>query len=174
MAVRSIVQHPDARLRQSARPVERFDDDLRRLVGDLADTLRDSPGIGLSGVQIGDRRAVFVCDLSERRDAPEVYCNPEVVRASNPGLVEESCLSIPGIEGDVIRSTEVDVRAVDEFGTPFERHLSGMAAVCFQHELDHLNGVLFIDRLTLVHRLRVKAALWRRRIGAGDRVAAGS
>jgi peptide deformylase len=162
MARLTILEHPDPRLREKARPVTEFDAGLRTFVADLKQTLHSTTGIGLSSIQVGDDRAVLVMDLSEDRLEAEVYINPEIRSRSTPGLVEESCLSIPGIEGNVIRATEVDVRAYDEHGEPFERHLSGMHAVCLQHEMDHLEGVLFIDRLPLLPRLRVRATLWRR------------
>jgi peptide deformylase len=166
MARLTILQHPDPRLRQRAHPVASFDDDLKGLVTDLADTLHATSGIGLSAPQVGDGRAVLVMDLTEERREVEVYVNPVLLSRGAPGLVEESCLSIPGIEGNVIRDTEVEVEARDVNGQLFRRRLSGMSAVCLQHEMDHLEGILFIDRLSLLHRLRVRATLWRRRRAA--------
>ncbi len=143
-------------------PVDDFDADLASLVQDLVDTLHGTAtGIGISAPQVGDLRRVLVMDLTNDRNGPEVYVNPEILSRSTPGLVEESCLSIPGVVGNVVRSTELRVRALDRHGAPFERALTGMHAVCLQHELDHLDGKLFIDRLSLLRRIgfRLKRAL---------------
>jgi peptide deformylase len=157
MPPRTLLLHPDLRLRAVSEPVEDFDDGLRRLVEDLRDTLLASAsGIGLSAPQIGELQRVILLDLSEARDQPEVYVNPEILSATTPGIVEESCLSIPGVTGKVLRSTEVRIRAQDVDGGRFERDLSGMHAVCFQHEVDHLEGRLFIDRLSWIQRLLLR------------------
>jgi peptide deformylase len=162
MPLRSILQYPDPRLREHSSPVADFDAELGRLVADLVDTLQATPsGIGISAPQVGDLRRVLIMDLSETRTEPEIYINPEILSRSTPGLVEESCLSIPGVVGNVVRSTELRVRALDAAGAPFERELSGMHAVCLQHEVDHLDGTLFIDRLPFLRRVgfRVRRAL---------------
>ena len=158
MPLRPVLEYPDPRLREPAVPVRAFDAGLAALTDDLRDTLADAGGLGLSAPQIGDDRAVLVVDLSDDGTGAEVYVNPVLLGRAAPGLVEESCLSIPGVVGNVIRHTEVRVRAVDVAGDPFERELSGMAAVCLQHEMDHLNGTLFIDRLSLLRRLRLRFA----------------
>jgi len=154
MPTRPILQYPDPRLRMGSEPVDVFDEGLGHLIADLRDTLLSSPsGIGLSAPQIGELRRVVLLDLSESRDQPEIYVNPEILNASTPGIVEESCLSLPGVTGKVLRSTELRVRAQDAEGQDFERDLSGMHAVCLQHEVDHLEGKLFIDRLSWLQRL---------------------
>jgi len=157
MPRRPILEYPDPRLRERSAPVTAFDAGLARLVEDLVETLHATPtGIGISAPQVGDLRQVLIMDLTESRTEPEVYINPEILSRSVPGLVEESCLSIPAVVGNVVRSTQLRVRAVDAEGRPFERDLEGMHAVCLQHEVDHLEGKLFIDRLPLLQRLRFR------------------
>ena len=163
MALLDILEYPDPRLRVPARSVSAFDASLETLVEDLVDTLRATKGIGLAAPQAGDRRAVLVIDLSEGASPPQVYVNPEILASAVPGLVEESCLSVPGVVGNVVRATELRVRAQDLGGESFERNLSGMEAVCLQHEMDHLAGRLFVDRLPLLRRLRIRAAAARAR-----------
>lgn len=158
MARLPILEYPDPRLRLRAQPVEHFDEAVHRLVDDLFDTLYDTPGIGLSAPQTGRLLRVVVTDLSGSATAPRAYLNPEILESGVPGLVEESCLSIPGVKGNVIRATRLRVRAMDQDGVPFERELEGMDAVCMQHEVDHLDGRLFIDRLSLFRRIRLKAS----------------
>lgn len=156
MALLSILEYPDLRLRLLAQPVEAFDASLWRLVDDLCETLGVSKGIGLAAPQTGDRRQVLVIDLSGGEAEPEVYINPEILASTLPCLVEESCLSVPGVVGNVVRSSQVRVRAYSREGKAFERDLEGMPAVCLQHEMDHLVGKLFVDRLSLMRRLRFR------------------
>ncbi len=157
MPQRPILEYPDPRLRLPCEAVETFDDSLGQLVDDLFDTLYATTAIALSAPQIDDRRTVLVMDHSGNATAPQLYVNPHILKRRAWGLVEESCLSIPGIVGNVIRATEVRVRARDRDGSLFERDLSGMEAVCLQHEMDHLAGKLFIDRLWFLRRLGIKA-----------------
>jgi peptide deformylase len=156
MAILPILEYPDPRLRLPARPVEAFGPDLARLVDDLCDTLRASGGIGLAAPQTGDRRQVLVIDLSGGEAPPDVYVNPVMLDAAVPGLVEESCLSVPGVVGNVLRATQLTVRARARDGAAFERRLEGMHAVCLQHEMDHLEGRLFVDRLSIFRRIGVR------------------
>ncbi len=153
MAQRPILQYPDPRLRERSAPVTAFDAGLEQLVDDLLDTLFATDAIGLSAPQIDDRRRVLVTDPTAERTDPQIYVNPEITGRAMPGIVEESCLSLPGVVGNVIRRTRVRVRAQDRAGAPFERELEGMAAVSLQHEIDHLDGKLFIDRLSPIRRL---------------------
>lgn len=150
--------------------MEDFGPELAELVDDLLDTLRPSGGIGLSAAQLGDRRAVFVMDLSEDHSDPQVFVNPEILSRDRDAWVEESCLSIPGVEGKVIRATRIRVRAQDEEGEVFEEDLEDMYAVCVQHEVDHLEGRLFIDRLPFFKRLRAR----RQALRVGREADAGS
>jgi peptide deformylase len=153
MALRTILTLPDPRLREVSSPVATFDDALNGLIRDLSETLRSTSGIGLSAPQIGELQRVIVLDLSERRAPPKVLINPEILHTSARGWVEESCLSIPGISGNVIRATRLRVRAQNPSGEWVEEDVEGMEAVCVQHELDHLDGRLFIDRLAWPRRL---------------------
>jgi peptide deformylase len=157
MARLPILEYPDPRLRLHAQPVASFDAGLSRLIDDLFETLYASQGIGLAAPQTGDRRQVLVIDLSGNASSPEVFVNPEILASAAPGRVEESCLSVPGVVGDVVRATTLRVRACDRGGRSFERTVDGMLAVCLQHEMDHLAGKLFIDRLSLFRRLRIRA-----------------
>jgi peptide deformylase len=170
MSILPIIEYPDPRLRLRADPVAVFDASLARLIDDLVKTLKATNGIALSAPQVGDRRRVVVIDLTGGATAPALYVNPEILARAAPGFVEESCLSLPGIVGNVWRATKVTVRASDRSGDTFERDLEGMHAVCMQHEVDHLEGKLFIDRLWLVRRLVVRSqfdARARRRKASG-------
>ncbi|MEO1089929.1 MAG: peptide deformylase [Pseudomonadota bacterium] len=171
MARLPILEYPDARLRERAEPVVAFDGELEQLIDDLFETLYATTGIGLAATQAGVRHQVLVMDLSGDASAPQEYVNPEIITSAVPGLVEESCLSVPGVVGNVIRATQVRVRAYDRTGEPFERDLEDMHAVCLQHEMDHLAGKLFIDRLSLFRRLGIRLAARgrsRRTVGAGE------
>ena len=158
MALRPILEHPDPRLRTTCAAVTDFDEELAGLVADLVDTLAAAGGLGLSAPQLGDLRRVSLVRLAADADAPAVFVNPEIVERRRWGLVEESCLSLPGVKGNVLRATRVRVRAVDADGQPLERELADMDAVCLQHEVDHLDGKLFIDRMSPLGRLRLH---WR-------------
>jgi peptide deformylase len=151
----TILEYPDPRLRDVARAVTVFDEALRRFADDLVATVAATTGFGLSATQVGDERRVLVVRLPDDPSGPQVFVNPEVLRRGAFGLVEESCLSVPGIVGNVVRATQVRVRAADPEGEVFERDLEGMHAVCLQHEIDHLDGKLFIDRLMPWRRLAV-------------------
>ncbi len=156
MAVLPIIEYPDPRLRQRSRNVEEFDDALVQQVKDLVETLHASGGIGLSAPQTADLRRILVMDLSDDRSRPEVLINPEILIGERPAIVEESCLSLPGVVENVIRYTRIEVRAFDVHGQQFEKNLQDMHAVCLQHELDHLEGKLFVDRLPMWRRLRFR------------------
>ena len=156
MALLSILEYPDPRLRLRSEPLSTFDVSTARLVDDLLETLYATTGIGLSAPQAGIRRQVLVMDLSGDASAPQVYINPQILSSAVPALVEESCLSVPGVVGNLVRPTRLRVRARDGLGQVFERDLEDMHAVCLQHELDHLSGRLFIDHLPLVRRLRIR------------------
>lgn len=156
MAVLPILTVPDPRLRRAALPVRCFDDGLRRRIDDLVDTLRAAGGIGLSANQVGYPERFLVMDLSAERDRPEVYVNPEIEWRNTDALVEESCLSVPGVVGNVRRAIRLCVRFQDRDGAAQERELADMRAVCLQHEIDHLDGRLFTDRLPWLERLRLR------------------
>lgn len=158
MAIRPIVKLPDPILKQFSQPVERVDDELRALVGDMIETMYDAPGIGLAAVQIGIPRRLLVIDLAKEDQPkdPKAFINPEIVWSSDElSTYEEGCLSIPDVFDDVERPAEVKVRYVDEHGKQQEMHCSGLMATCLQHEVDHLNGILFIDHLSRLKRSMV-------------------
>jgi len=156
MAELEILKLPDPRLREASAEVTHFDQPLADFVADLTETLYGTTGIGLSAPQVGDPRRIFVMDLSASRSEPQVFINPKILGRSVLARVEESCLSIPGVEGMVLRHIELRVEAFDVEGRLFERELQDMEAVCVQHEIDHLNGILFVDRLPLLQRLKLR------------------
>ncbi|MEQ8663842.1 MAG: peptide deformylase [Gammaproteobacteria bacterium] len=163
MARRPVLAYPDPRLCRPASVVEHFDASLAALADDLRDTLAATPGIALSAPQLGDLRQVVVIDVPADGVAPAFYVNPRILSRSAWGFVEESCLSVPGASGLVLRATRLRVAAQTLDGTPFACDLDGMHAVCLQHECDHLAGKLFVTRLWFLRRL-----LWH--AGAGRRL----
>jgi len=155
MAIRPIVLVPDPVLRQKAAPVARVDDTIRELMDDMLETMYDAPGIGLAAPQIGLSSRVIVMDCSEDDEEPQPLkmANPEIIWSSeDTETMEEGCLSIPGHRGDVTRKRAVSVRYLDENGTEQELTTEGLLAVCIQHEIDHLDGVLFVDYLSRIKR----------------------
>lgn len=162
MPVLTILEHPDPRLRQPSAPVDVFDTEVAQLADDLLETLYATSGIGLSAPQTGAHRRVLVMDLSGNATDPQVFVNPEILSRAAFGIVEESCLSVPGVTGNVWRATKIKIRAQDRTGQAIERDLDGMQAVCLQHEVDHLDGKLFIDRLWFFRRLMLRLKTARR------------
>lgn len=156
MAQMPVLTYPDPRLQMPCAPVAEFADDIAELAATLLDTLYAAGGIALSAPQLGDLRQVLVMDLSPDRSAPEVYVNPAILARRRPGLVEETCLSLPGVVGNVLRHTQVQVQARDAQGAVLERELSGMHAVALQHEMDHFDGRLFVERLSRLKRWRLR------------------
>ena len=160
MAVLSIVEIPDPRLRLVSRPVEVVDDEVRTLVADMTETMYDAHGIGLAAIQVGVDRRVVVIDLQERESedsepvrAPRAYINPEVVAESEElSVYNEGCLSIPEQYAEVKRPATCRVRWLDEQGAVHEEEMDGLLATCMQHEIDHLNGVLFVDHISKLKR----------------------
>lgn len=158
MAKRPILVLPDQRLRAVADPIEAVDDDVRALAKDMLDTMYDAPGIGLAGPQIGEMKRIVVMDLAREDEppAPIVMINPEVIEVSEEtAITEEGCLSIPELYYEVERPAEVTVRYTDLDGKQVEQHATDRLAVCMQHEIDHLDGVLYIDYLSRLKRDRV-------------------
>ena len=164
---RPVLEYPDPRLRSVAGPVTQFDATLATLVDDLLETMYAGRAIGLAAPQVGVPLRVVVIDVSGEASAPQVFVNPEVLSSERPAMVEESCMSVPGVLDSVQRATRLRLRAFDREGQAFEKRLQDMEAVCLLHELDHLDGRLFIDRLSWFRRLR-----WRRRLGRERREAA--
>jgi len=150
-----------------AEPVTQFDDRLRVLIDDLRDTMYAHASIGLSAPQIGVSRQVLVIDPSGDQSDPRVFVNPEIIAATAPGIVEESCLSVPGIVINVLRRTRIRVRSRSADGAAVECDLDGMYAVCLQHEMDHLEGKLLVDRMNLIQKFRARSALSKLRAAAG-------
>lgn len=154
MARLTILEYPDERLRVPAKPVTAFDRDLERCIDDLLDTLAASGGIGLAATQVNINLQLLVIDVSGTDSQPQVFINPQILAGSQTGWVEESCLSLPGIVENVQRETQIRVRTLDRSGTAHELDLEGIPAVCLQHEVDHLQGKLFVDRLSFFKRRR--------------------
>src|SRR5690606_32336057 len=143
-----------------AKPVETVDDDIRRLVDDMAETMYAAPGIGLAATQVDVHLRVVVIDVSEERNDLRVFINPEIVTKSEESKVyEEGCLSVPGIYDEVERPDRVTVRALDRDGTPFTQEADGLLAVCIQHEIDHLDGKVFVQYLSRLKQSRIRAKL---------------
>jgi peptide deformylase len=158
MAVREIITIPDKRLRLKSEPVKRIDSGIRKLVDDLFETMYHAPGIGLAAIQIGVAKRVVTMDLSKKEDdhEPQVFINPEIIwRSEETSKYEEGCLSIPEYYEEVERPARVKVKYLDLEGKAHEIEASGLFATCLQHEIDHTNGVLFIDHISKLKRDRV-------------------
>ncbi len=158
MASREIIKLPDKRLRLVSEPVKRIDAGIRKLVEDMFETMYAAPGIGLAAIQVGVGKRLFTADLSKKEEArePQVFINPEIVWASDEKAThEEGCLSIPEYYEDVERPVQVKVKYLDLDGKAHEIEADGLLARCVQHEIDHINGVLFIDHLSKLKRDRV-------------------
>jgi len=163
MAIRTILEFPDQRLRTRAQPVTAFDAELGRLVDDMFETMYAAPGIGLAASQVDVHRRVLVIDISDSRDQPRVFINPEILYREGEEETEEGCLSVPGIFDGVVRASKVRVRWQDRTGATIEDNFDGMMAVCIQHEMDHLEGKLFVDYLSDLKRQRIRKKLEKER-----------
>jgi peptide deformylase len=160
MAVLDILRYPDARLHTVAKPVAVVDDRIRRLVVDMAETMYAAPGIGLAATQVDVHERVIVIDTSETKDNLLVFINPEIVSSSaEKQACEEGCLSVPGIYDEVERPERIRVRALDQHGETFELDADGLLAVCLQHEMDHLNGKVFVQYLSRLKQSRIKSKM---------------
>ncbi len=160
MAKLEILEYPDPRLRKIAKPVDAVTDEIRILIDDMFETMYDAPGIGLAATQVDRHIQLIVMDLSEDRSEPHVFINPKVtVLEGDPEKMQEGCLSVPGFYEDVERIEHVRIEALDRDGKPFEFEARGLLAVCIQHEMDHLNGKLFVDYLSALKRNRIKKKL---------------
>lgn len=156
MAIRTILHYPDPRLRQVARPVTTVNDEIRQLVDDMAETMYAAPGIGLAAVQINVAQRVVVIDVSEGRNALQVFINPQIIERDGKQVFEEGCLSVPGVFDEVERARHIRVRALDRNGQPFELEAEALLATCIQHELDHLDGKVFVDYLSRLKQTRIR------------------
>ena len=162
MTVRTILHYPDPRLRRKANPVPEVTEAIRRLVDDMAETMYQAPGIGLAAIQVNETWRIVVIDISETRNQLRVFINPEILSQEGEQEREEGCLSVPGIYEPVIRANRIRVRALDRDGKPFEFDAEGMLATCIQHEIDHLDGKVFIDYLSRLKQTRIRKKLEKR------------
>src|ERR1700761_9178716 len=158
-----ILEYPDPRLRKKAAPVDKFDDALRQFIDNLLDTMYSANGVGLAATQVDVHKRVIVLDVSETRDQPLVLINPEILSKEGEGPGEEGCLSLPGIYDKLSRATHIRVRAFGRDGLPFEMDADGLLAVCIQHEMDHLEGKLFVDYLSELKRQLIRRRLTKER-----------
>ena len=160
MAVLPILKYPDQRLHKVARPVVAVDDRIRQLVHDMAETMYAAPGIGLAATQVDVHERVIVIDVSDTHDQLQVFINPEIVEASAQRKpFEEGCLSVPGVYDEVERPERVRVRALNDRGESFTLDADGLLAVCIQHEIDHLDGKVFVQYLSRLKQSRLRARL---------------
>ncbi|MCU7795887.1 MAG: peptide deformylase [Candidatus Thiodiazotropha sp. (ex Myrtea spinifera)] len=159
MAILDILHFPDPRLRNKAKPVAEVDDSIRRLIDDMLETMYEAPGIGLAATQVNVAKRLVVIDLSEDKNEPLCLINPEIIEKDGIEQMEEGCLSVPGIYEKVTRANHIRVRALDRDGHPFEMEAEDLLAVCIQHELDHLEGKLFVDYLSSLKRQRIRKKL---------------
>lgn len=159
MTIRSILHYPDPRLRRKANPVPEVTDDIRRLVDDMAATMYDAPGIGLAAIQVNEPWRVVVIDTSQTRDQLQVFINPEILSREGEQELEEGCLSVPGIYEPVTRARHIRVRALNREGQTFEIEAEGLLATCIQHEIDHLDGKVFVDYLSRLKQTRIRKKL---------------
>jgi len=155
----SILEFPDPRLRRVAKPVDEVTESERKLAADMLETMYAANGIGLAATQINQGIRLVVMDLSENRDEPRIFINPEIVERSGSQTCEEGCLSVPGVYAEVKRAEEVKVRALGLDGESFELDAEGLLAVCIQHEIDHLDGKVFVDYLSPLKRRMVEKRL---------------
>ena len=169
MAILDILHFPDTRLRNVAKPVAQVDDGVRQLIDDMFETMYAAPGIGLAAVQVNDLRRVIVVDTSEDRSQALALVNPEIIAKQGEESMDEGCLSVPGVYETVQRAEQIRVRALDRDGNAIERDVDGLLAVCIQHEIDHLDGKLFVDYLSNLKRQRIRKKLEKDARQGGDK-----
>ncbi len=156
MSTLNILHFPDPKLRRKAKPVIEVNDEIRTLVDDMFETMYAAPGIGLAAVQVNVLKRVITIDISEEKDQPQSFINPEIIESSGTEEMEEGCLSVPGIYENVTRAEKITMRYLDRDGKSVELATEGMLAVCIQHEIDHLDGKLFVDYLSEMKRSRIR------------------
>lgn len=159
MATLTILEFPDPRLRNRAQPVTAVTDNTRQLIDDMLETMYAAPGIGLAATQVNVAERVIVVDVSEDQDEPRAFINPEVIAQNGETETQEGCLSVPGFYEVVKRPDKIRVRALDRNGETFELDAEGLLAICIQHEIDHLDGKLFVDYLSGLKRQRIRKKL---------------
>ncbi len=162
MAILEILQYPDPRLNLPAQRVEKIDDETRRLIASMAETMYAAPGIGLAATQVDIHKQIIVIDVSEDHTDLRVFINPEITRREGAAVNQEGCLSVPGIFDNVERAESVTVTALDRNGSRFTLNASGLLAACIQHEMDHLHGKVFIDHLSELKQNRIRAKIKKR------------
>ncbi|HYC08071.1 MAG TPA: peptide deformylase [Steroidobacteraceae bacterium] len=171
MALRTILEFPDPRLRTRAKPVTAFDEALGTLIDDMLESMYAAPGIGLAATQVDVHQRVIVIDISKEHDEPLVLVNPEILSREGEASTEEGCLSVPGIFDEVKRAAKIRLRWQDRSGSAFERDFDDILAVCIQHEMDHLEGKLFVDYLSDLKRERIRKKLDKERKERKERAA---
>ena len=159
MSILDILTFPDARLRNRAKPVAAVGDEIRRVVDDMFETMYAAPGIGLAAIQVAIPLRIVVIDISDKQDSPLCLINPEILERQGVEQTEEGCLSVPGFFEQVERADRIRFRALDRDGESFEQEADGLLAVCIQHEIDHLDGKLFVDYLSSLKRQRIRKKL---------------
>lgn len=162
MAKLSILLYPDPRLHTVAAPVTQVTDEIRNLINDMGETMYAAPGVGLAATQVDVHLRIIVTDLSPTRDDLKVFINPEIIERTGVSDCEEGCLSVPGIYEKIPRAQNIRVRALNAAGQPFEHSATGLEAVCIQHEMDHLEGKVFVEKLSRLKRQRILAKIKKR------------
>ena len=162
MAIREILNYPDPRLRTVAKPVEVFDDSIRTLVADMAETMYSAPGIGLAATQIDVHQRVIVIGITPDKSDLKVFVNPQLTDLQGDTVTEEGCLSVPGVYDNVNRAERIHIKAMDQNGKTFEMEAEDLLAVCIQHEIDHLEGKVFVDYLSPLKQQRIGKKLQKR------------
>lgn len=172
MALLPILKYPDPRLKEPAQPVTKFDAELEKLVEDMAETMYAAPGIGLAANQVGVLLRLFIIDIASEDEPSDlkVFVNPEIVELTGTQVYEEGCLSFPGASEEIKRAAKVRVRAQDHKGNPFELVADGLLAVAIQHENDHINGVLMIDKVNPLKRRKISRQVHDAQVRAGDAI----
>ena len=166
MAILNILRYPDSRLHKVAKPVTEFGERIHKLVADMAETMYDAPGVGLAASQVDVHEQLLIVDITDSKDALQVFINPTITWASAEKQVyDEGCLSVPGIYDGIERHAQVKVSALDADGKPFEVSADGLLAVCIQHEMDHLMGKVFVEYLSPLKRNRIKAKILKEERG---------
>ena len=164
MAILNILHYPDPRFRLKALPVYKVDSETKQFVSDMFETMYDAPGIGLAATQANVQKRIIVIDVSEDKSQPLCFINPEIVESDGEEIMEEGCLSVPGIYEKVKRAEHIKVRALDRDGVEFEMEADGILSTCIQHEMDHLEGKLFVDYLSELKRQRIRKKLEKLRL----------
>lgn len=167
MAILNILHFPDTRLRNKAKPVSAVTDQVRKLIDDMLETMYEAPGIGLAAIQVNEPIRVIVIDISEDRTQPLALINPEILEKHGLEEMDEGCLSVPGVYEPIKRANQVKVRALGRDGEPMEIQVEGLLAVCIQHEIDHLDGKLFVDYLSTLKRQRIRKKLEKEHRASG-------